>query len=468
LAGKAYGAMAARANEKLAVWFEHSGFSQGELARLVVKRAQARGLWQISTDTSRVHYWLTGQHPRHPVPDILAEIFSERFGYAVTVTDLGLEEQKCLSVAGMDIPWELASTLAAIDQLTRSDLMLNRRDVLTESANVTVGAALIDPLHRWITATPNWLPMHEGRVRIGMDDVKHITELTEACRKIDRQHGGMLPRKVTVSLLNETSHLLNSATYTEKVGRCLLTALADLAMIAGWTTFDVGLHATAQRYFVLGLHAAKEADDQLLGAEILTCMARQTFDLNRRQDALDLIQLALYGTRKQAVPAVQSMLHANEAWAFGELGQSHFCQRAVGLAEDFFAHAQLDSSPNWLRYYNAAELAAVTGDAYRSLASHDPTYASQATENLKQAVDNFSPDRVLSRAFHINGLVSAYLLQGETEEANNVADRAIELAQPLTSTRINQRLTTLREQTAQVKRTPTARELFDKLSTALP
>jgi hypothetical protein len=70
--------MVGRANEKLAVWFERSGFSQGELARLVVKRAQARGLWQICTGTSRVHYWLTGQQPRPPVPEILAEIFTER------------------------------------------------------------------------------------------------------------------------------------------------------------------------------------------------------------------------------------------------------------------------------------------------------------------------------------------------------------------------------------------------------
>lgn len=460
--------MAGRANEELAVWFERSGFSQGELARLVVKRAQARGLWQICTDTSRVHYWLTGQQPRPPVPEILAEVFSERFGCSVTIADLGFEEKKCLTFAGMDIPWELEPTLAAIDQLTRSDLMLNRRDLLTESANVTVGAALIDPLHRWITATPRSLPLHDGSVRIGMDDVRYIVELTEACRKIDRQHGGKLPRKVTVSLLNETSHLLNNATYTEKVGRCMLAAMADLAMIAGWTTFDVGLHATAQRYFVLGLHAAKQADDQLLGAEILACMARQMFDLNRPQDALDLIQLALYGVRKQATPAIQSMLHANEAWAFGELGQAHFCQRAVGLAEDFFTHAQLDANPNWLRYYNAAELAAVTGDAYRSLVSHDPTYASHAATSLKQALDNFSPDRVLSRAFHINGLVSAYLLQDEIEQANTIADQAIELTQPLTSTRINQRMTTLRHQTTQFKNTPHARELHDKLNAALP
>ena len=53
-------------NEQLTTWFVRSGWSKGELARQVNRRARQIGASHISTDTSRVRRWLDGESPREP------------------------------------------------------------------------------------------------------------------------------------------------------------------------------------------------------------------------------------------------------------------------------------------------------------------------------------------------------------------------------------------------------------------
>ena len=79
-------------NELFASWFLRSGWSKGEVARLVNRRARDLGATHVATDTSRVRRWLDGEQPRDPIPRILTELFSERFGCVVTLSDLGLRE----------------------------------------------------------------------------------------------------------------------------------------------------------------------------------------------------------------------------------------------------------------------------------------------------------------------------------------------------------------------------------------
>ena len=55
-----------RPNELLTSWFARSGWSKGELARQVNRRARQLGAGHISTDTSRVRRWLDGEQPREP------------------------------------------------------------------------------------------------------------------------------------------------------------------------------------------------------------------------------------------------------------------------------------------------------------------------------------------------------------------------------------------------------------------
>src|SRR6476660_9400761 len=53
-------------NARLTSWFVRSGWSKGELARQVNRRARQLGAHHVSTDTSRVRRWLDGENPREP------------------------------------------------------------------------------------------------------------------------------------------------------------------------------------------------------------------------------------------------------------------------------------------------------------------------------------------------------------------------------------------------------------------
>ncbi|CAM5518489.1 hypothetical protein SVIOM342S_01168 [Streptomyces violaceorubidus] len=123
-----------RPNELLTSWFARSGSSKGELARQVNRRARQLRATRISTDASRVRRWLDGENPREPIPRILSELFSERFGVVVSVEDLGLVSTRPTpSATGVDLPWTGPQTVALLSEFSRSDLMLARRGFLGSS-----------------------------------------------------------------------------------------------------------------------------------------------------------------------------------------------------------------------------------------------------------------------------------------------------------------------------------------------
>src|SRR3954471_5198404 len=138
-------------NAQLGSWFVRSGWSKGELARQVNRRARQMGAHHISTDTSRVRRWLDGEMPREPIPRILSELFSERFGSVVAIEDLGLRQaHQSPSVSGVDLPWAGPQTVSLLSEFSRSDLMLARRGFLGTSLMLAAGPALIEPMQRWL------------------------------------------------------------------------------------------------------------------------------------------------------------------------------------------------------------------------------------------------------------------------------------------------------------------------------
>ncbi len=113
-------------NDQLRSWFARSGWSKGELARQVNRRARQMGAHHVSTDTSRVRRWLDGEQPREPIPRILSELFSERFGSVVAVEDLGLRiaHQPPGHAPGSTCRGRRRRPSQLISEFSRSDLML--------------------------------------------------------------------------------------------------------------------------------------------------------------------------------------------------------------------------------------------------------------------------------------------------------------------------------------------------------
>ena len=159
--GRSGGAGEKQANDRLTSWFVRSGWSKGELARQVNRRARQIGAHHVSTDTSRVRRWLDGEQPREPIPRILSELFSERFGSVVAVEDLGLRSaHQPPAASGVDLPWAAPQTVQLISEFSRSDLMLGRRGFLGTSLALSAGPALVEPMQRWLVPTLSGGPSH--------------------------------------------------------------------------------------------------------------------------------------------------------------------------------------------------------------------------------------------------------------------------------------------------------------------
>jgi hypothetical protein len=505
-------------NRQLGSWFQRSGWSKGELARQVNRRARQLGAHHISTDTSRVRRWLDGEQPREPIPRILSELFSERFGCVVAVEDLGLRPaRQSPAASGVDLPWAGPQTVATINEFTRSDLMLGRRGFLGTSLSVSAGPALIEPMQRWLVPSPVLpgggsdgsasapgsaaasgsasaevpdpgdpgdldgysgvaldpaavngaqvvpLPVQTDgspgpgsaarrqAAKLSMPEVELLEQTTVMFRQWDAQFGGGLRRKAVVGQLHEVTDLLQEQ-HTDEVIRRLFRVTAELAELAGWMSYDVGLQPTAQKYFVLALHAAKEAGDRSLGAYVLSNMGRQMIHLGRAEDALELIHLAQYGSRERATARTQAMLYAMEARAYANMGRPGQCRRAVRMAEETFEDAgSVDGDRDWIRFFSEAELNAETAHSYRDLAyssGRSPTYASLARPSMERAVELFRKEAAESeggghrRSYALNllGMASVHLLQKEPEHGAFRAGEAIEVATRLRSERVNNRL----------------------------
>ncbi|MDX3800309.1 hypothetical protein [Streptomyces sp. AK04-3B] len=443
-----------RPNELLTSWFVRSGWSKGELARQVNRRARQLGANHISTDTSRVRRWLDGENPREPIPRILSELFSERFGCVVSVEDLGLRAARQVpSATGVDLPWTAPQTVAQLSEFSRSDLMLARRGFLGTSLALCAGPSLIEPMQRWLVPSPpapleepESVPTSRARGRLSRPELDLLESTTVMFRQWDAQCGGGLRRKAVVGQLHEVTDLLQEP-QPESTSRRLFKVAAELAELAGWMSYDVGLQPTAQKYFVLALHAAKEAGDRPLGSYVLSSMSRQMIHLGRPEDALELIHLAQYGSRDCAGPRTQSMLYAMEARAYANMGQPGRCKRAVRMAEDTFAETDEwdEPDPDWIRFFSEAELYGENSHSFRDLAyvaGRSPAYASLAEPLMRRAVELFAGDGDHQRSYVLNliGMATVHLLQREPEQSTVLATQAMKEAKKVRSERVDTRI----------------------------
>ncbi|MFE4535804.1 transcriptional regulator [Streptomyces scopuliridis] len=445
-----------RPNEMLAHWLTRADMSNVEFARKVTARAVASGERNINPDESRVRRWLAGETPRAPVPALITDIISERLGLPLTCADLGLPgPRRPASVDSPDLPWQSGSTIDAIAHLTRSEIMLPHTRHSAEAAHVHRAERLLSPLQQWVTSKPSPLAErptdHALSGRVGMRQVEDIRAITAMFRDADNRHGGALSRTAVIAQMSDANAMLDSCSYTEVTGRALFSAVADLGSVAGWMSFDAGMHKSAQRLFITALHAAAEGGDRAVGAHILQCMARQMSHLDHYEDALDLVALAQYGARRQISPATSSMLASLEARFHAILGNLDESERAAGQAEEIFDRINPAEEPVHMAFFDAAELSATVGVAHqiaanKSQGTHRTRRAEKSLSLMGHALSLRPEHRVRSKAFDHLGLARTHLAIGEVDGAQEETDTALELFGAISSKRVADRLIELHDE----------------------
>jgi transcriptional regulator with XRE-family HTH domain len=364
--------------------------------------------------------------------------------------------------------WVPSRTVEAISLFTRRDLMLTRRDATKAIATLTVGTPLIECVERWL-APEHEMPSRNPLGNIGTKEIERIEQATHLFREWDDHFGGGLRRKAVVGQLNEVADLLRDS-HASDITRRLFRAMAHLAETAAMMSWDSGMHVAAQRYYILALRASKEAKEYAFGANILASMARQLLYMGCPDDALELIRLAQDGAKGRAARAVWSMLHTREAWAYAKLGRVQAFRRATGQAEEALAGADRSEDPHWIRYFDEAELAGVTGGRLLDIARERPghiAYARDAETLIDRALKLRRPESMRSSSLDQAGLAQSYFLQRELEQAVSAGHKAIYLAEQTQSDRVRVQMEDLYQLAVPHRFEPHVRDFTERLSAAL-
>jgi len=133
------------------------------------------------------------------------------------------------------------------------------------------------PIRRWLTAPADPVAAYAGGShRVGAADVAELLAAAEEARRWDSRYGGGNWRSSAIldCLRHRAAPLLHGR-YTDPIGRQLFSAAAQLSRLAGWTAFDTGQHAAAQRHYVQALRLARAAGDVPFGGYTVVCAALQ-------------------------------------------------------------------------------------------------------------------------------------------------------------------------------------------------
>ncbi|GAA3000471.1 hypothetical protein [Streptosporangium longisporum] len=418
--------------------------------------------------------WETGKHrPKDPYPKLYARIFDldeiALFDASAPVLPVVAESDELVGVvvAEPSLPWvwEPRSTASAVYDFSRSDLMLDRRQAI-RALSITVGLPLIDPAQHWLAKTPDDLPTVPQTGRIGVDEVARLERTADVFRTWDDSQGGGLARKAVIGQLNEVADLLRDS-HPRDITVRLFHVMAELAKIAATMSWDCGMQTAAQKYYVLALQASKPAKDRPFGASVLASMARQLLYLDRPYDALELVRLALDGVQVIGTPRLRAMLHTREAWAYAALGRPEAFRRATDAAEDAFgAIREDDPDPDWITYFDAAELAGVTGGRYLEMSRRSSQHAVVAVTHIGRALELRRRTSIRSLALDQIGLAQAHLRNGNLDEAVVVGSVAADTAGQVRSDRVRVQLCELHAEIA-TRRDPAMAGLSEQIQETL-
>jgi len=283
----------------------------------------------------------------------------------------------------------------------------------------------------WLVAEPDEAaPEHEPGLTVGRSDVTRIRAATKLFAQLDNRFGGALARQSLIGYLRKDASRLLAGRYRDDVGRDLFSAIAEAALLAAWASYDSGLHGVVQGYFVQALRLAEAGRDRRLGCSILSAMSHQATFLGHYGEAINLGRAARAGLASVATPGLTAQFLAMEARALAGAKEARGCQAALAAAGRNFAHADPAIDPEFISYFNEAELSAELAHCFRDLGD-----GRRAAQHAAAAEPQPDGEYARSDFFVTMVLADAYADQNDPEQACHTALDALRIGEPLTSAR---------------------------------
>ncbi|MGH3929713.1 MAG: helix-turn-helix transcriptional regulator [Pseudonocardiaceae bacterium] len=327
----------------------------------------------------------------------------------------------------LSAPWSHRGTILAAVVLRGGDLVKRR------VFGSLTGLALTAPAHQWLVHEPGPLVSGLAGRRVPARLVDRFTAMIAELRRMDDVAGGGTVLSLAQHEFDLVAGLLDQASYNEHTGRALYILLAELGQLAGWTAYDGGDHPLAQRYWIAALRASHSADERLLGAHILACMAEQAARQGQPAEAVTLIETAMAGTRGQHTPALLAELYGKQAYAFATLGDTSGCAAANSQLRTQIERLGSANEPSYLYWVNPANMTGEVGNSLRQAGQAD-----RAVVVLDEAIALFDDSLPRDSMGYLIHLAKALAMPGKQRDLDAAAARgmeAIEIVESMDSTR---------------------------------
>ena len=305
-----------------------------------------------------------------------------------------------------------------------------KRKQFIDTATVGMGTLVLEgPLVALLgSSEPTPVP-----ARVGATDINQTRAATEVFRSWSNLYGGGVIREAVMGQLRSSAGLLE-ATCPEPLRPELFSAVGDLAETAAYIAFDAGADQEAHRAFGFALACAEQAENWNLRAKVLSGMATQAVWSGQPDDGLTLAEQALIRADDRLTATGRAMLHTDRATTLAKMHRIQEALRAIGTADEHFAHSSPANDPPCMVFYTEARHAQISGQPLFDLAifGHHPE---QAADRLTAAAAGHAAGYVRSRVICLTKLASLTMATGDPLQAAAIGHKALDTAGGIRSRR---------------------------------
>ncbi|WP_431979861.1 transcriptional regulator [Streptomyces qinglanensis] len=438
-------------NTLLDTLMEEAGMSRLGLAARVNKASAAKGK-PMRYNHASVIRWLKGQRPRGIVPNLIADVLSDRLHRTLSLDDIGMGSPASPSPAATPLAGFIQKSTAMWrgDQQQRADL---------QRAPLITGLPAVGPVWEWENPPEDADVSRGGTVRVRIADVAQLRAARTHYEQMYRKAGGVVTRgRVLNFLVADTAPLIHGS-YTDAVGRELHRAAGGLVAIAGVCAYDSDSQGLAQRYFHQALRLAKASGDRAFGGYVIALLVNQALYMGDHRQAVAFAESGLRTAGHAVSHALACDLHAMQAKAYSRMGDSAAARRCMTLAETAAGKIRSDDEPAETGYVQPGLLESNMADALMRIGEMGSaqTYAAEAV--AVQAHDR-------GRVHRLATLTDCQVKAGEIDRAIGSADAMLQTMGGMESRRLTERLTKVRRSLI-ATRSDMARDVVERIDGAL-
>ncbi|MGH3544989.1 MAG: hypothetical protein ACRDPW_03565 [Mycobacteriales bacterium] len=289
-------------------------------------------------------------------------------------------------------------------------------------------------------------------------------------RRLDDEEGGSAAALGMVNhhIQTITAYLTRGRTNSPAVRQRLIRANAQLNQLAGWMAFDAERHVTAERYFRVGLVAARDIDDHDLTAYSLACMACHAAYGGQLPEAIGIADAAVRAAR-ESHPAVRSITASRSGYAHAAAGDRKGFLAAADQTQQLWDTADREPKPDFLYWYGQDYIDIQRSESMQLLAFALPDgnvdMLREADELLDSRIARHAASMPRDVALHSAWLARTHLRRGEIDRALSLTEHAVSL-RSVRSPRVRKVLRAVKRDLAQsrsARRLPRVRQLCQRI-----